>query len=43
MHVQTTQDWLVLFGLAILALGWWVSFRIVRERRIDSGTGLPWA
>ncbi len=36
MAPYTPRDWLLLFGMATMALGWFVSFRIVREPADDS-------
>ena len=35
----TPSDWLVVFGLSMLLLAWWVSFRMVRVRQaVDAGS-----
>jgi hypothetical protein len=37
----TPRDWLVVFGLAMLLLSWWVSFRMVRVRPPAVDLGPP--
>lgn len=39
-NTYTPRDWLLLFGMSMLLLSWWVSFRMARGRDSESSHGV---